>query len=155
MTESLDPRNRREYIRRGMLSACLGLACVPVAAAGLIQPELLTGSAASSALAGPIGKAWLAAYLLGGTLSASGVLWSPYPRPELEAAGVRLVLVAMLLNAGAIVLIRGPVAGGLTSIGLIAIAAVLRSRISDLHRAARREPRDRRVRDSGPPDRQA
>lgn len=140
---SLDPHTPRAYRRRARLSTSLGLAAVIVAGAGLIQPDAITNTSAAVALDSSLDLIWLIGYFLGGLLACAGAQWRPYPRPELEAAGAWLLAGAMLINACAIIAIRGPVAGGLTSVGLIALADVLIARARDLESARQS---DRRVR---------
>lgn len=142
MTNSLDPREARLYRRRGRLSTSLGLAAVPVSLAALIDPSKLTTSSIAVGLSGPLDTMWMIAYLLGGLCAFLGVQWRPRPRPELEALGVWLLLGAMLINGLTIVAIRGPVGGGITALGLFAIADVLWARTKDLEesRHVRRAP---------------
>jgi hypothetical protein len=137
--QSLDPHNAKAYRRRGRLSSRLGLGAIPIAAAALIDPTRLKGGAIAQTLGGPLDTIWLIMYLAGGILAAAGVLWRPIPRPELEVAGVWLLIGAMLINGLAIVAVRGPVAGLLTALGLFVIADVLYARARDLD-----EARDRR-----------
>lgn len=130
----MDPRAAHRYRRRARLSRSLGLAAIPVAGAALINPELL-GDTSITVLDGPVSLAWTIGYLLGGIFAAAGVLWRPYPRPELELLGVWLLAGAMFTNAVVIVAVRGAVGGGLTALGLFAIADVLRARTQDLEEA--------------------
>jgi hypothetical protein len=153
MTGSLDPRNARAYRRRARLSRSLGLAAIPVALVALLQRDLVGASSAAIALAGPLDTLWLLGYLLGGILLLAGVQWRPYPRPELEGLGVWLMIGAMLINGLAIVAVRGPIGGGLTSLGLFAVADVLYARARDLDEARRRDRRWRHKRPIDVPDR--
>lgn len=134
MAESLDPRFARAYRRRARLSRSLGLAAVIVAGAGLLNADALTHTAAGLAL-GAVTYVWLAGYFAGGVASVVGYYWRPFPNPVLEVLGLWLLLGAMIVNGIAIVAVRGPVAGGLTSAGLFAIADVLYGRIRDLEDA--------------------
>jgi hypothetical protein len=142
MTNSLDPREARLYRRRARLSQSLGLAAVPVSLAALINPAKLTTSSIAVGLSGPLDTIWTVAYLVGGLCAFVGVQWRPVPRPEIEAFGVWLLLGAMLINGLTIVAIRGPVGGGITALGLFALADVLYARTKDLEesRHVRRAP---------------
>lgn len=139
--ESLDPHNARAYRRRARLSRSLGIGAIPVALTALISPATLGPSSVATALAGPLDTAWTLGYLFGGIFAAAGVVWRPFPRPELEALGLWLLIGAMVINGLAIVAIRGPVAGGLTSIGLWVLADALYARTRDLEEARKRERR--------------
>lgn len=140
---SLNPRSGYAYRRRARLSRNLGLAAMPVAGAALVDRALLGTSSAGATLAGPIDTLWLVAYLAGGAACFAGAAWRPYPRPELEALGCWLLCGSMAINGLAILYLRGPVAGGLTSIGLFAIADALHARAQDLEEARMRERRRR------------
>src|SRR4051812_31539254 len=149
--DSLNPRSPRDYRRRASVIVAYGLSGVIIGGAGLIRPALLGTSSVGTALDSPVAKAWLAAYALGGLLAACGVMSL---RPEVETCGLYLLLAAALINAVAIYAVRGPIAGGVTSSGILLAAWVIHRRIGDLHEAARS---DRRRRD-GPfpgPDRRA
>jgi hypothetical protein len=75
-------------------------------------------------------------------------------RPEVETCGLYLLLAAALINAVAIYAVRGPIAGGVTSSGILLAAWVIHRRIGDLHEAARSERRRRSAPFPGP-DRRA
>ena len=145
MTESLNPRNVRLYRRRGSLSVGLGIAGIVVATAALVDPALLTTSSAAQRLNGPVDEIWLSAYLTGSIMAVAGVMWA-IPRPAIEAAGLWLLIFALLVNGIAIVINRGAIGGGITAVPVVAIAWVLWNRIRDLHEAAHY---DRRVIDVG------
>lgn len=151
--ESLDPRNTRVYRRRGRLGLGLGAAGAPIALAGLIDHDLIAQSSAGVTLSGPVDTIWLIGYLLGAILTPVGLLWRPIPRPELEVLGLWLFLGAMLTNATAIVVTRGPVAGGLTAVGLFGLSWVLKARIDDLEEAGRTERRRNGHRNHNGPER--
>lgn len=153
--ESLNPRNARLYRRRARLSRSLGLAAIPVAAGALIDRGLLGTSSVGVVLDGPVDTVYLIAYLIGGLTAVAGVEWRPHPRPELEALGAWLLAGAMLINGSAIVMLRGPVAGGLTAIGLFALADILVARARDLEQARTRERRRRPHGRIDGPDRRA
>lgn len=139
--ESLDPHNAKAYRRRARLSRSLGIGAIPVALTALVDPDTLGAASVATALAGPIDTFWILGYLFGGMAAAAGVLWRPYPRPELEALGVWLLIGAMVINGLAIVALRGPIAGGVTSVGLWVLADVLYARARDLEEARARERR--------------
>lgn len=138
---SLDPRNARVYRRRGRLGLGLSIAALPVTLAGLLHPAYIAGSSAGTQLTGPVDTIWLLGYFLGALLTPLGLLWRPVPRPELEVLGLWLFLGAMLTNAVAIIVSRGLVAGGITSIGLLGLAWILKARIDDLEEAGSAERR--------------
>lgn len=152
--ESLDPHHARAYRRRARLSRSLGLGTIPVSLVALVDRDALGTSSVAVALSGPLDTIWLLGYLAGGICASAGVLWRPLPRPELEALGVWLLCGAMLINALSIIAIRGPVAGGLTSVGLFVLADVLYGRARDLDDAReRRQPDSPGVRVDGGPER--
>lgn len=138
---SLDPRNARRYRKRGRLGLGLSVAAFPVTLAGLLNPDLIAGSSAGTQLSGPVDTIWLLGYFLGSLLTPIGLLWRPCPRPELEVLGLWLFLGAMLTNAVAILFSRGIIAGGITAIGLLGLAWILKARIDDLEEASSIERR--------------
>jgi hypothetical protein len=137
VTNSLDPHEAKLYRRRARLSGTLGLAAIPTAGAALVSHAAFGASQSAIAivLSGPIDTMWILAYLFGGIFMAGGVFWRPFPRPEFEALGCWLMIGAMVTNGLAIIAVRGPVAGGLTSLGLFALADVLLARTRDLNSA--------------------
>jgi hypothetical protein len=155
MTESLNPHNARLYRRRARLSRSLGFACVPIALTALLDRETLGTASVAYALEGPLDTAWILAYLIGGACAFAGVEWRPYPRPEVEALGVWLLVGAMVINGLAIVATRGAVAGGVTAIGLFVLADVLYGRARDLDEARERRRNPNPIRPDGQPERRA
>jgi hypothetical protein len=136
---SLDPRSPRDYRRRASVIVAYGLSGMVIGATGLIDPDLLGTSSIGSALSGPLPEVWLATYAFGGFLAFFGVLAL---RPEVETVGLYLLVAAALINATAIFAIRGPIAGGVTSTGILLAAWVMHRRIGDLHSAARTDRRE-------------
>lgn len=145
MTNSLDPQSSREYRRRARAIVAYGLSGAIIGTTGLLHPVLLGSSSVATALETPVAKLWLAVYAFSGAGAALAVI---FRRPEAEIVALWFMLAAALINAAAVIVVRGPIAGGITSSGLLLAAWVLHSRIGDLHAAARS---NRRVRDTGPP----
>lgn len=148
----MDPRDRREYRRRASLSIGFGLSSLPVLVGAFLDPSLLGSSSAAAAQSPNVVRLYLLVYLIGCVLSAAGPLWRPNPLPDVEAVGVTFLIFGLLVNAAAIFVTRGPIAGGLTAVSLLGFAWVFWRRLSDLRRRAIKEPVeriDRRVRDQG------
>lgn len=139
MTESLNPANRREYRRRARPIQFFGFVTFVLGAAGVLRPALVASSSAAQQLAGPVDTLWLLAYLIGGAATSIGVLLL---RPAVEVFGEWFIIAAAVINAGAILVNRGPFAGGASAVFILLACWVLKGRIEDLHNAARR---DRRV----------
>lgn len=141
MSNSLDPRDGYAYRRRGRAIAAYGLIQCLIGTAGLADRSLLTTWSAVQALDGWIVVVWLIYQSLGGALVAIGVYAL---RPQLELYGLKALLGFVVINAGAILLNRGPVGGGVTAAALGLSAYVIQGRIGDLIFSAKR---DRRVAD--------
>lgn len=139
MTESLNPANRREYRQRARPIQFFAFVTVVLGAGGLIHPELVANSSAAEQLAGPVDTLWLLAYLVGGACTGLGIRLL---RPAVEVFGEWFIIAAAVINAGAILVNRGPFAGGASAVFILLACWVLKGRIDDLHHAARR---DRRV----------
>jgi hypothetical protein len=136
---SLDPRQPREYRRRARVIVAYGISAFLIGMAGLIDPERLGSSSIAVALNSHVDEVWLSAYGLGGLLASVGVVTR---RPDVEVAGLWMLLAAALINALAIITTRGIVAGGITAVTVLLSAWVISSRIGDLHSAAKVDRRD-------------
>lgn len=140
---SLDPGSPRDYRRRATVIVAYGLSGVVLGTAGLLRRDLLGTSSIGAALKGPVDELWLLTFAVAGALAAFGVLAL---RPQIEIIGDWLLMAGTLINALAIVTVRGPLAGGVSSSAILLTSWVLWRRIADLHEAAHS---DRRIVDMG------
>lgn len=147
---SLDPHNRREYLRRAAGVELLGGLCLLAGAVGLLNPGPLDASPLASELDRVARAVWLALYAGGGALSLAGLYWPRLPRPELEGLGLWLLIGGFSINLLGIIALYGPVPNGATLTTVAALLLCIRlayRRLLDLERASRV---DRRALDLGP-----
>lgn len=132
------PANERRVFTRGYLlgnafELWIALAAILTALTYFYDPAALTDSSVGR-VAHPIAFTWNTGYLTAGVLITTG-LWRPSPR--LELAGLSLFSSAVLINAVAIVAVRGSAAIGVvfTYVGLAAASAMRAYLVMKLNRA--------------------
>lgn len=116
----------------------LGASALITGVTGLVDRSSLTTSAIGRSLDGIVDDVWLFAYTLGGVLVLAGVA---RVRPDLEVAGEWLLVAAVCINAGAILIVRGPIGGLLTAGPVVLAGWVIHGRIRFLEDVARADRR--------------
>lgn len=134
MTESLNPRNAREYRRRARPLLLLAVLCLGAGLTGLVDPSSLTRSATGQSLSGPLDEAWLIAYIVAG---AGIVLGIALLRPAVEVVGLWFAAAAIAINAVAVLDVRGFHASLVVIPSYLVSLFVVAGRIGDLHALAR------------------
>jgi hypothetical protein len=127
---SLDPANRWAYRRRA-LPYLLPTWLLLVAGIGaLLDPRQAGSNTVTEVLdARWVEVLWQGSYALAAVLLTVGLLW---PKPTVELAGDWLALWALVVNLGAVLIVRGPVGAGLAAFSYLVCIVVISGRIYDL-----------------------
>lgn len=122
---------RRVYRRDNRFELLLGVLAFLAGVAFFVNPGSSAGTAARTALPGPLDDVWQGMYLCGGLMVAIGVVRA---RVLLEVPGLWLLATAIAVNAVAIVSLRGPLMAAAALGPLVAAAWACIARAVDLHR---------------------